>query len=161
VPATLTTRLERLEAAQRTIHQERHNAGMQALGRTMDPEHVRLVQDWMRERLGGLKARIALPGESPYATFARLGPPALVRAVWLLLDAQVRTGCPVSLAPQVAEVYLADPDAWPMAPCEGCQYPLPMRGNVHPDGSFSDVAYYLGTCPVCGLDNYPEEEATP
>jgi hypothetical protein len=115
----------------------------------------------MREHLGGLDATIALPGESPYSTFARLRPPALVKAAWLLMDNHVRTGAPVSLAPEVAEVYLADPDAWPLAPCEGCRYPLPMRGTVHPDGSFGDVAYYLGRCPVCGLDNHPEEEGTP
>jgi hypothetical protein len=153
----LNGRVKRLEADQREHDRARWNAGIDTLHRSMDREHVAFFQDWMRERLGSVKARIALPGESPYDTLVRLKPPALVRAVWLLLDAHVRDGCPVSLAPGVAEVYLADPDAWPMSPCDGCRYPLPMRGRVHPDGSFSDVAYYLGVCPVCGCDNQLEE----
>jgi hypothetical protein len=161
VPATVVRRLEKLEAARRVVDQERHDAAVPALGRTMEPEHVRIVQDWMQEHLGGLKARIALTGESPYATLERLKPPALVRAVWLLLDGHARTGCPVSLAPEVAEVYLADPDAWPMSSCESCGYPLPMRGTVQPDGSFSDVAYYVGRCPVCGRGSHHEEDPSP
>jgi hypothetical protein len=159
VPATVARRLERLEAAQRADAQRRHDAATRELGRTMAPEHIQFAQDWMRERFGSTRRRIALPGESPYATFERLNPPALVRAILLLLDSHERTGAPLSLVPAVAEVYLADQDAYPANPCDGCRYPLPIRGTVRPDGSFSDVIYYVGACPVCGLDTDSEEGA--
>ena len=145
--------------AQRAAYQARHNAGMQELGRTMAREHIEYVQNWMAEHCGGPVLRI-LPGESPYETFARLDPPALVRAVWLMVDVHVLTGCPISLAPEVAEVYLSDPDAYPCGSCDGCGYPMPIHGTVHPDGSFSDVVWYEGKCPVCGLDNHPKEGST-
>jgi hypothetical protein len=161
VPAALVTRLERLEAARRVADKARHDAAVRELGRTMTADHIRLVQDWMREHFGSLEARIALRGESPAATLARLRPPTLVRAVWLLLDAHLRTGCPVSFSPDVAEVYLTDPDAYPADPCAGCGYPLPIHGTLRPDGSFRDVAWYVGACPVCGHTTDPEEESTP
>ena len=157
----LRHRLGKLEAVHRADVQQRHDAGTRALGRTMDRKHVQLIQDWMQENLGGLHARIALPHESVYETLKRLQPPALVRAVWLLTDAHVRTGCQVSLAPAVAELYLADENVYPASPCDGCGYPLPIRGALQPDHTFIDVGYYLGLCPVCGLDNHLQEDDTP
>jgi hypothetical protein len=161
VPATVATRLERLETAQRAADRQRRNAGIRQLGQTMAPEHIRFVQDWMREHLGSPDAVIARQGESIYATLTRLRPPALVRASWLMIDDHVRNDTPVSLAPAVAEVYLVDPAAYPADRCDGCGYLLPLRGTVRPDGSFHHVVWYLGACPVCGLDNHPEEDASP
>ena len=126
----------------------------------MAPEHIRLVQDWMREHVGD-HVPLALPGESPAATFGRLRPPALVRAAWLLVDNHVRSGSPVSLAPEVARVYLEDQDAYPASSCEACGYRLPLQGTLRPDGSFANVTYYLGSCPVCGNNTDPEREDTP
>src|SRR3954463_3049458 len=110
--ATLTTRLERLEVAQHAANRARHNAAIGELGRTMSPEHIRFVQTWMREHIGDRRP-IALPGESVAATLARLRPPALVRAAWLMVEDHVRNSTPVSLAPEVAEVYLNDSRAYP------------------------------------------------
>jgi hypothetical protein len=31
---------------------------------------------------------------------------------------------------------------------------------LRPDGSYRHVAGYVGACPVCGLDNHPEEDAS-
>jgi hypothetical protein len=66
----------------------------------------------------------------------------------------------VSLAPAVAEVYLRDPQAYPANTCEGCGYLLPAKTKVRPDGTYRHLGLYLGTCPVCGLDNHPAEGAT-
>jgi hypothetical protein len=156
VPATITRRLEKLEAVQRAAMQQRFDNAVEVLGRTMAPEHRELIADWMREQFG---VTFRLPaGEPWYDILERHQPPALVRAAWLLVAEHVWGGAPVSLAPSVAEVYLADPDAWPMNPCEGCRYPLPVRGRVRPNGSFTGVGGYLGTYPICGLDNHPEEK---
>jgi hypothetical protein len=157
VNTTLARRLGKLEADQRAANQERHDAGMRELGRTMAPEHIAFIQDWMEEHCGGPILRVP-PGESVYETLERLNPPALVRAAWLMLDAHVRDGRPVSLAPEIAEVYLTDQRAWPVGSCEGCDYPLPIQGTVHPDGTFSDVGWYTGTCPACGLSNDPDDK---
>lgn len=159
MPAALTTRLERLEAAQHAVDRARHQAAIKELGRTMEPEHIRLVQDWMREHVGDGKP-LALPGESPAATIARLRPPALVRAVWILVDEHVRSGSPISLAPEVARVYLEDPHAYPASPCDGCGYRLPIQGKLRPDGSFADCIWYVGSCPVCGHNTDTDEEVT-
>ena len=159
--ASLASRLGRVEAAVRAAQQARSDAAVHALGRTMAPEHIRFVQDWMVEHLGGMDVPIALPGESPAATFRRLRPPALVRAAWLIIDEHARNGTPVSLAPGVAEVYLEDPDAYPANPCEGCGYLLPTQATVRPDGRFRHRGLYVGTCPVCGRANHAESEKAP
>jgi hypothetical protein len=123
----------------------------------MSAEHIRFVQQWMREHVGDRRP-LALRGESVYATLDRLRPPALVRACWLLVEEHVRNGIPVSLAPSVAEVYVADADAFPATSCDGCGYLMPTRSKIHPPGTYRHIGWYLGTCPVCGLDNHPEEE---
>jgi hypothetical protein len=94
------------------------------------------------------------------AKIERLRPPALVRAVWILVEEHVRSGSPVSLGPKVAEVYLQDQDAYPANPCDACGYPLPIQGTIRHDGSFSDFTFYAGMCPVCG-HNTDLGEATP
>jgi hypothetical protein len=114
----------------------------------------------MREHCGALRIHL-LPGETMYALLDRLKPPALVRALWLLQAEHMATGAPVSLAPDVAAVYLDDPDAYPTNACEGCGYLLPTRSSLRPDGSYRHVASYFGACPVCRLDNHPEEDVSP
>ena len=129
VPAALATRLERLEAVQRAANQARHDAAIKELGRTMEPEHIRLVQDWMHEHVGHGRP-LALLGESPAATIGRLRPPALVRAAWLMVDEYVRSGSPVSLAPEVARVYLEDQDAYPGQPLRRVRLPAADAGDA-------------------------------
>jgi hypothetical protein len=123
----------------------------------MAPEHVRYVQDWMREHVGD-GVQTARPGDTWHTVLARLRPPALVRAAWLLLENHLQRGTSLSLAPSVAEVYLADPDAWPAGACEGCGYPMPTRSTLRPDGTYRHVGWYMGECPVCGLDNHPDQD---
>jgi hypothetical protein len=67
-------------------------------------------------------------------------------------------GAPVSLAPSVAEVYLSDPDAFPTNACDGCGYLLPTQTKLKPDGTYRHIGWYMGECPVCGLDNHPKNE---
>jgi hypothetical protein len=157
VPATVARRLEKLEAVRRAEEQVRHDAAIRAMGATMAPEHITLIQDWMREHCGGLSLT-RLPGESWYDILERLKPPALVRAAWLLTQYCVTDGMPASLAPSVAEVYLADPDAYPANVCDGCGYLLPTKSKLRPDGSYRQIGWYMGECPVCGNDNHPQKE---
>jgi hypothetical protein len=157
VTSVLARRLGKLEAVQRATAQRRFDEAVTALRRTMAPEHRDVIVDWMRERFG---VTFRLPaGGSWYAILEEHQPPALVRAAWLLVAEHLLSGAPVSLAPSVAEVYLNDPEAYPMASCERCGYLMPTRSKIRPDGSFRHIGWYLGECPVCGVDNHPEEEA--
>jgi hypothetical protein len=157
VPTTVARRLERLEAVERANMKRRHDAGIRAMGATMAPEHIDLIQSWMHEHCGG-HVLVRLPGESWYDILERLKPPALVRASWLLMAHHVIDGTPASLAPAVAEVYVSDLQAYPINECDGCGYLLPGRARLRPDGTYRQIGWYMGACPVCGLDNHPKEE---
>jgi hypothetical protein len=157
MPATVARRLEKIEAAYRADEERRHAAGVRAMGATMAPEHIKLIQTWMHEHCGG-HVLVRLPGESWYDILQRLQPPALVRASWLLMAHHMADGTPASLAPAVAEVYLADPDAYPTNACDECGYLLPTQSRLRPDGSYRQIGRYMGECPVCGNDNHPKEE---
>lgn len=157
--AALTRRLEKLEAGRRDEYHARWQAGIDRLLLSMDRAHVTLLQDWMHEHCGGLTLH-RLPGETWYTLLDRLRPPALVRAVWILMYEYMGTGAPVALPPNVAEVYLSDADAVPASPCDRCAYLMPTQSRLRPDGTYRHVGRYLGACPVCGLDNHPNEEMT-
>jgi hypothetical protein len=58
------------------------------------------------------------------------------------------SGAPVALPPEVAEVYLNDPDAYPTYGCDGCGYLMPTRSRPRADGTYRHIAWYLGECPV-------------
>jgi hypothetical protein len=126
----------------------------------MDPDHAKAAADWLRATITGkrVSAHSDQPNHVCPQCIDRLDPPALARAVWFLLIAHVTTGSPVSLPPNVADVYLNDPDAYPANACEGCGYLLPSRSRILPDGSYRHVAWYMGECPVCGLDNHPDDQ---
>jgi hypothetical protein len=157
VTAVLARRLERLEADAREEYRARWQTGIDRLLLSMDREHVTFVQDWMREHCGGLELH-RLPGENWRALFDRLKPPALVRAVWLLMAHHMSDGTPLSLAPNVADIYLGDSDVYPINPCLSCGYLLPARARVKANGGYELLpGWYMGTCPVCGLDNHPED----
>ena len=154
----LARRLERLEGDARDEYRARWQSGIDTLLLSMDREHVAFFQDWMREHCGGLTLT-RLPGESWYVLLERLRPPALVRAVWVLMYEHMATGAPVSLAPDVATVYLSDADAWPVHACAGCEYSMPAWATLLPDATYEfSGGVYLGACSVCGLDNHPDEE---
>ncbi len=123
----------------------------------MAPEHVALFREWMTAHCGG-QTIPTLPREPWPALLARLQPPALVRAVWVLMAEHMATGAPVTLPPEVADVYLSDSNAWPANPCAGCHYLLPTRSTIRPDGRYHHIAVYEGTCPVCGLGTQAQED---
>jgi hypothetical protein len=164
VTATLARRLGKIEATARVRLQGRFDAAVAQLRATMDPEHGRQVADWLRANIEGKQLGPCTGDAQTHVCprcLDRLHPPALARAVWLmLLDHVLTSGAPVAMPPIVAEVYLADPDAYPANPCGGCGYLLPTRSTVRPDGTYRHLAWYMGECPVCGLDNHPEEEAS-
>jgi hypothetical protein len=122
----------------------------------MESGHRDIFREWMIEHCGGFRIDARLGG-TWHTLLGRYRPPALVRAVWLLMCEHMERGAPVSLAAPVAEVYLADPDAYPANACEGCGYLMPSRSTINPNGAYQHVAWYMGDCPVCGLDNHPEE----
>jgi hypothetical protein len=124
---------------------------------SMSPEHRALVVAWTRVHCPNGEP-VSLPGEGWHTLLERRKPPALVRAVWVLINHHVATHLSVSLPPAVAEVYLTDRDAWPALPCDGCRYLMPTRARIRADDTYEHLeGVYAGPCPVCGLDNHPEE----
>jgi hypothetical protein len=161
VSTALGRRLVKLEAVRRDEYEKRWRVAADRLLRSMDPDHVAELQGWMREHCGGLSVR-RQPGDTWYSILERYEPPALVRAVWLLMSEQMATGAPLSLIPELAEVYRSDPDAFPANPCGGCGYLLPTRARLRQDSTYIFLrGVYVGICPVCERDIRPELEASP
>ena len=156
----LARRVGILEASVRQGAERRWNAAVDRMRETMDPEHARLVADWLRQHVNGKRhgPHVDAPDHVCPRCIDRLSPPALARAVWFMLLDHMTSGEPVAMPPNVAEVYLSDPQAYPANPCEGCGYLLPAQARLRPDGSYRHVGLYLGACPVCGLDNHPEDQ---
>ena len=127
----------------------------------MDPEHARLVAAWLGGHVNGKQCGPHVDGPNHVCPrcIDRLAPPPLAHAVWLmLLDRTLSSGAPVAMPPNVAEVYLNDPRAYPADPCAGCGYLLPTQSAMRADGTYRHIGRYLGDGPVCGPDNYPEKE---
>jgi hypothetical protein len=147
----LGRRVGLLEGAVRQVLQRQFGAAVVQLRETMAPEHARLVAGWLRDHgLGDRRgSQSGHPGHpcTPQQNHAcadcidRLDPPALVRAVWVMLFEHVERGAPVALPPEVTQVYLDHPDAVAASPCVDCRYLLPARGRH---------LAYAGKCPICG-----------
>ena len=148
-------RLKKLEVVRRDAVSKQWQTAMDTLLRSMQPEHVALLQNWMGEHCGGLRL-VMYPGDTWPAILDRHRPPPLVLAVWLMMAEHMNTRAPVSMAPSVADVYLGDSDAFPTNPCAGCRYLLPTKSTLRPDARYQHIAVYVGECPVCGLDNHPK-----
>src|SRR3954471_5537377 len=73
--ALLTRRLKKLEGSLHAERSARWTTAMDSLLRSMESEHVSVLQSWMRERVGGLKIPLR-PGEPVYALCSRYEPPA-------------------------------------------------------------------------------------
>jgi hypothetical protein len=158
VTATLARRLGALEATARQDLEGRWIAAVDRMRETMAPEHARLVATWLREQVNGKQygPHVDSPNHVCPRCIDRLDPPALARAVWFMLLDHLTSGALVAMPPNVAGVYLNDPQAYPADRCEECGYLLPARSKIRPDGSYRHMARYLGACPVCGLDTPPE-----
>jgi hypothetical protein len=159
VSPALARRLGYLESARRTANTQAWDAAILKIRDSMEPEHIRFIATWMNEHSGGSILPPFRRGENWYDILERFRPPALVRALWLIMAEHMGRGAPVSLATSVAEVYLSDPDAFPVNPCTRCGYLLPARATVRPDNTYAlRRGWYMGECPGCGLDNHPEKE---
>lgn len=68
------------------------------------------------------------------------------------IDAIVGQGAllPTKIPPAVIDVYLQDPEAWPLYECEECGLAVPVRPNrvLGPDAEPEKV--YFPECPACG-----------
>ena len=142
--ADFQRRLDRLEGAFRTQEQEAEEAaeGLQAirtawdrLAGTMAPEYVRhVLEEWARE---------------PTVTEPRS---RLTRVVEDLITWPPPDHL-LTLPPEVAQVYLDDRAAHPIADCEDCGYSVPMRPEWWQGGTpmthFPAVSYFPH-CPLCG-----------
>jgi hypothetical protein len=149
VSAGLARRLSRLEMVAAADAGRRWHAAMRVLGATMTPEHIALVRAW--DARPEVRADFtAHPRDPLLVRILRLDPPALVRAVTLMVTWHVLDGTPLSFPDYVAEVYVRDPDAIPGLACDRCGYYMPVRGRLLPTGQ---IAYgeegYFGPCPVC------------
>jgi hypothetical protein len=156
----LARRLGKIEGFVRADQERRWQAGVEQLRATMDPAHARMAGDWLCANVTGkqIGSHVESPNHICPQCIDRFDPPVLARAVWFLLVEHLVSGAPVALPPDVAEIYLNDPDAFPTTPCEGCGYLLPTQSKLRPDGTYRHIGWYLGACPVCGLDNHPERE---
>ena len=151
---TLTRRLDRAEEIASERHRQRWDNAIRTLLGTLASEHRRFLFDWM----GSSEARAVferhghIGSQCCFACLLDAGAPALVRAVWMILLEHMHTGSPVALPPPVADIYLGDPDAVPMAGCT-CQYRLPARARIRRVGLAISIRYlgvYESICPVCG-----------
>lgn len=157
--SALTKRLEKLEAPHRAASDRRWRAGMDGLLDSMSDEHRTSFWAWMDEQCGGRRI-LVYPGEATADVLFRLDPPALVRAVWLLMFQYMHGEPRPVLPPNVADVYLFDPKAFPANPCEECGYLLPMQSKLRADGTYHHLRLYEGECPACGRDNHQQEAST-
>jgi len=159
---TLARRLSRLEHSVAADQIRRWATAVVTLRATMDPGHARQAADWLNRHVVGQQwgPHVASPNHVCPRCVDRFQPPALARAVWLMLIDHLTTGAPVALPPNVAAVYLNDPDAYPANPCGACGYLLPMRSQVRPDGTYRHIASYDGECPACGRDSRTDVEGS-
>ena len=138
----LTRRLGKLEHVVRDERAQRLHAGARRLMDTLTSDHLRTISTWiLRPERTSVRCT---EGHSALRCCPRCldaaAPPALVRALWILLFEHMERGTPVALAPEVAQVYINHPDALPEHPCLVCGYLLPARsGNLA----------FTGRCPSC------------
>jgi hypothetical protein len=163
VTATLEGRLDRAAAAARVNFDRRWKAANDTLFRALTPEHRRIIADWFAG---------SPPLDGPPCPFQHrpsphfcdrcidsVNPPALIKAMWRMVVAHVMTGAPVALPPEVAQIYVDDPDAVPARPCDRCGYLLPMRAKLRADRTYRFLASYDGPCPVCETDTGDDASA--
>ena len=157
--ALCARRLEKLEAPRKAASDRRWREGIDRLLDSMSTEHRGSFWAWMDEHCGGRRIPV-YPGETTADILFRFKPPALVRAVWLLMLEHMQSGAAPLLPPTVADVYVNDPDAFPTNPCDGCDYLLPTQSKLLADGTYRHLRAYEGECPACGRDNRQQEAGT-
>ena len=140
----LTRRIGKLEAGDREQRRQRFRAAVASLAASLTPAHARSIRDWvMATPPDGSACEV---GHAEHRFCLRCieadDPPALVRAMWVMLFEHIEHGVPVTLPPDVAQVYVDHPDAVPAVPCPACGYLLPGR-----DGRLA----YDGPCPGCEM----------
>ena len=115
---------------------------MQSLNSSLTREHAQRIRAWILQRevmsvrcgIGHADTRFCI------RCIEGADPPAIVRAMWIMLFEHMTQGVPVALPPSIAQVYIDHADTVPGAPCPGCSYLLPARGGR---------LAFTGACPVC------------
>jgi len=161
--ATLARRLSKAEALLHEREQRRFTAACDAVKRDLTDEQRKIADAWWEGRREDLDGIAPCSGKHRRIGFCErciteANPPALLRAMWALVMWHMQDGTPTVLPVEVAQVYVEDPDAWPLRRCEGCRYLLPEQARLCADGTFRVIARYSGTCPSCGLDSREGEE---
>jgi hypothetical protein len=150
--STLERQLSKVEALLHERAKRRFNAACDAVKRDLTDEQKAGVRTWFdREEPD---PETPCPARHRRREFCDrcievVNPPALVRAMWMLVMWHMREGSPALLPPNVAQVYVDDPDAWPIRACATCGYRLPTRAKLRADRSFREIALYAGVCPSC------------
>jgi hypothetical protein len=157
VTTALHRRLNRVEAAARADVSRRWNAATDTRRRSLTPEHTAIIRAWfdLATPTDAARCPSGLAHRAPRfcdRCINKVRPPALLRALHTIVVSHITTGSPVAMPPEVARVYVDDPDAVPSRPCGGCGYLLPMRAKIRPDGSYRYLGSYEGACPVCERD---------
>jgi hypothetical protein len=157
VTSTLARRLDRVEVVARADVERRWTVACDALRRSLTPEQTAVIREWFDRATPPDAARCpsGLGHRAPRfcdRCIDTVRPPALLRAMHVIVVSHITTGSPVALPPEVARIYVDDPDAVPARPCVGCAYLLPMRAKIRPDGTYRYLASYEGSCPICERD---------
>jgi hypothetical protein len=135
-------RLEKVAALARTADdtRPRRDEGDRAafeeawaiMSETMSEEHARMVVD---AYAAGMQDVRHPEWGSPAGTLLRRCLDALHRRPFGP-DTQIKPEVALAMPPDVADVYLSDPDALPLHSCEDCGYRVPHQ--------------YFQECPLCG-----------
>jgi hypothetical protein len=158
--ASLARRLDRAEAAARADFERRWKDAACALVRGLSSEQRAVIDAWHARPTPPGAARCVNGHVSPNfcdRCIVGVRPPALLRALWDITVSHVTSGTAAVLPPEVAQIYIDDPDAVPARSCVSCGYLLPMRAKVRLDGTYRFLASYEGACPVCEHDTREAE----
>ena len=145
-----TRRIARLEQTATARYWQRWRAAERTLFESMIPQHRNVLGAW-NELPDVHHLYEASPSGIPYAVvLARLDPPAIVRAAFEMIAWAADTGAPLHLRPELAQVYLDDPDAWARDVCAACGFLWPIRARHLGQGRLTVLGTYTDHCQECG-----------
>jgi hypothetical protein len=144
----LRARVDQLDRRIWILSRERWKDACAEIAQTMAKDHRALVEGWHTPMI---RADFVRYPWDPWARRReRLNPPRLVHALYEILEWGVRFGTPLALPPEVAQIYVDDPDAYARDDCEDCGYLAPLRARVTRVQNLIVIHRYFPSCPLCG-----------
>ena len=165
--AVAKRRIARLEHGAAARYWQRWRAAERTLFESMAPEHRSVVGTW--NELPDVRRVFDGPPIPLSVALARLeaAPPPLVRATFEMILWTANTGAPLHLRPELAQVYVDDPDAWARDICVACGFLWPIRARSDGRGRLTVLSSYCARCQECGsgeighfdLERFPPVQA--